>query len=266
MPAHHHRTVDRVAALLDHVACQPRGAGLSDLARVLGAPKSSIQSLVNGLVASGYLVEQGHKYFLGPAPFVLTLMTSPTVAMAIRHDQVVELHDQLASNVLVGIRVGDTLVYIDQAGDGPMMEFLAYSHRRRPLLTTATGKVILANLPPREMQGILAESRLENEDAVEQFLEELPSIRRTGLAFNLGATIPDLFAVASGLFDGQGHLVAGICVNGGCDLARDLDKVGRDLLRIIRSWPECTTQIWNDRQEHDQATRPPGLLPLVTSK
>lgn len=241
MPTRHHRTVDRLAAVLDHVACQPRGVGLSDLARVLGAPKSSIQSLVNGLAASGYLVEQGHKYFLGPAPFVLTLMTNPAVARGIPHDQLVKLHDQLAFNVLVGIRVGDTLVYIDQAGDGPMMEFLAYSHRRRPLLTTATGKVILASLPPREMQGILAESRPENEDAVERFLEELPSIRQTGLAFNRGATVPDLFAVATGLHDAQGHLVAGICVNGGCDLEGRLDEVGRDLLRIMRSWPGGTT-------------------------
>jgi len=236
MAARHHRTVDRLASILEHVAHQPRGLSLSDLAKMLEAPKTSLHALVNGLVATGYLVEQGRRYFLGPGPFVLTLMVSPLAARRIRHADLVALHAQIGQNILIGIQVGDTLVYIDQAGDGPMMEFLAYSHRRRPLLTTATGKVILAGLPTAEMQGILAEAGRETPAAVERFLEELPAIRRSKLAFNRGNTLPDLFAVATGLYDADGRFVAAICANGGPELANRLEEVGKDLVQAATAW------------------------------
>lgn len=236
MPARHHRTLDRAAAALENVARHPGGLSLAELARTLEVPKSSLQSLVNGLVASGYLVEQGHRYFLGPAPFVLSLMCSP-LAARIRHDELVRIHQEVQRNLLVGIQVGDALVYIDQVGDGPMVEYLAYTHHRRPLLTTATGKIILANLPSRDLQTLLTEFSRYNAAIVEEFLVELPSIRTSGLAYNHGTTMPDLYAVATSLRDADGQFIAGICVNGGREIADQLDVIGKELLQAIRPLP-----------------------------
>lgn len=238
MPARHHRTLDRVAAVLEHVARHPGGMSLADLARTLETPKSSLQSLNNGLVATGYLVEQGHRYFLGPAPFVLSLMCSP-LAARIRHDELVRIHQEVQRNLLVGIQVGDALVYIDQVGDGPMMEYLAYTRHRRPLLTTATGKIILANLPSRELQTLLTEFSRHNAALVEEFLIDLPLIRTSGLAYNHGATMPNLYAVATSLRDARGRFVAGICVNGGREVADQLEVIGKELLKAIRPVPSA---------------------------
>lgn len=233
MPARHHRTLDRVAIVLERVARHPGGLSLAELARMLEVPKSSLQSLTNGLLASGYLVEQDHRYFLGPAPFVLSLMCSP-LAARIRHDELIRIHNEVGRNLLVGIQVGDALVYIDQVGDGPMVEYLAYTHHRRPLLTTATGKIILANLPARELQMLLTEFSRCHPKTVEDFLIELPSIRNTGLAYNHGTTLPDLYAVATSLRDAKGRFVAGICVNGGPEIADHLEMIGKELVKAIR--------------------------------
>ena len=235
MVTNRHRTVDRIAATLDYVARHPRGLTLSALAQMLEAPKSSAQSLINGLVTTGYLVRQGHLYFLGPAPFVLTLLSNP-LASRIRHEDLAQLHQEIGQNVLVGIQVGDTLVYIDQAGDGAMMEFLAYHHSRRPLLVSATGKIILANLPSRELQGLLSEFAKVNPSGVDEFVAELPEISRTGVAYNRGGTIPGLYAAATGLFDAQGRFIAGICVNGGLEIADDLEVISKKLVDAVRSW------------------------------
>jgi DNA-binding IclR family transcriptional regulator len=73
-PGHaHHRTVDRVAELLEAAVAHPEGATLTQLARWVDAPVSSVQKLVDGLVAVGYLDEAGRRYRLGPAPSVLSI-------------------------------------------------------------------------------------------------------------------------------------------------------------------------------------------------
>lgn len=242
MPSRHHRTVDRIATILEYAARQPRGTRLTEFASALNASKSSVQTLVSGLVASGYLVEQERKYFIGPALLVLTLMAGSTVMQGMSHEQVVALHQELGYNVLVGVRVGDTLVYVDQAGEGPIVEFLAYSHRRRPLLTTATGKVILAHLPPGELQGILVEAERHHPQEVERFLLELPSIQRSGLAYNMEATIPGLFAVATILRNRQGRLIGGVCLNGDLQMEGNIEEIGAKLLGAVGAWENAEAE------------------------
>jgi IclR family transcriptional regulator, acetate operon repressor len=56
MPARPHRTVDRVIQILETVSLSPRGITLAELATALGAAKSSVQELTNGLLARGYLI------------------------------------------------------------------------------------------------------------------------------------------------------------------------------------------------------------------
>ena len=101
VPFRHHRTVDRVVAICEAVARDGRGLTLGDLADRLQAPKSSIQELTNGLLATGYLVEEQKKFFLGPAPFVLTLMSNPVAARAIEHDDLIRLSKKMGTTVLI---------------------------------------------------------------------------------------------------------------------------------------------------------------------
>ena len=49
------------------VASEPNGLRLADLPDMVGAPKSTIHGLARGLVATGYVREQGGRYYEGPA-------------------------------------------------------------------------------------------------------------------------------------------------------------------------------------------------------
>lgn len=234
MPSHHHQTVDRVVEILETVADQPRGMRLTDLVRALHAPKSSVQMLVDGLVASGYLFEQDHKYAIGPGVVILGLKSNVAAMQIVSHERLRAIHMQVGCNTMVGIRVGDSLVYVDQVGDGPMMEFLAYSHRRRPLFTTATGKAILAHLPASELQEVLVEAERHDPETVAQFIDEMPGIQQTGLAFNRGVSMPGLFAVATAIGGGPNLRIQGICANGDAGIAERLEEVGARLLDAVR--------------------------------
>ena len=86
----------------------------------------------------------------------------------------------------------------------PRLTYVARTHARRPLYTSAAGKTLLANLPDEEMYRLLDLAGPEQADDVRQFLAELPEIRAGGLAFNRGTTLADAFVVATPLWAPDG--------------------------------------------------------------
>ena len=68
------------------------GVSLAELAERLDAPKSSIQELTNGLLATGYLVERDRRFTLGPGPFVLSIRT---VGLSLRQIEQQFVHKRL---------------------------------------------------------------------------------------------------------------------------------------------------------------------------
>ena len=211
MPARPHRTVDRVTGILETVSLSPRGVTLAELAGALGAAKTSIQELTNGLLARGYLIEEGHRFHLGPGPFILASRANKLAALSLDHELVTELSKALGCTVLVGVRVGDAMIFTDHAGEeSPSLTFAARTHARRPLYTSAAGKILLANVADDEMHRLLDLAGPEQAGHVRQFLTELPEIRSRRLAFNRGVTIADAFVVATPLLARDGRMIAAI--------------------------------------------------------
>jgi DNA-binding IclR family transcriptional regulator len=234
MPARPHRTVDRMVQILETVSLSPSGVTLAELAAALDAAKSSIQELTNGLLARGYLVEEDRRFHLGPGPFILASRANRLAALSLDHEFVAELAKALGCNVLVAVRVGDAIVFTDYVGDeSPSLTFVARTHARRPLYTSAAGKTLLAHVPEVEMHRLLDLARPEEAGQVRQFLAELPQIRNRGLAFNRGDTLDDAFVVATPLLAPDGNLIAAISAAVGPSQADRLDQIGEDLKKAI---------------------------------
>ena len=234
MPIRPHRTVDRVIGILETVSLSPRGVTLAELAATLEAAKSSIQELTNGLLARGYLIEEEHRFRIGPGPFILASRANKLAAMLLDHQFVVELRKVLGRTILVGVRVGDAIVFIDFEGEeSPGLMFVARTHARRPLYKSAAGKTLLANVPDDEMYRLLDLASPEQSGEVEQFLAELPDIRSRRLAFNRGATFADAFIVATPLFAPNGGLIAAISAVVDPAEADRLEDVGEELKKAV---------------------------------
>ena len=234
MPARPHRTVDRVVQILETVSVSPRGLTLAELAATLNAAKTSVQELTNGLLARGYLTEEDHRFHLGPGPFILASRANRLAALSLDHEFVVELNKVLGCNVLVGVRVGDSIVFTDHVGaESPALTFVARTHARRPLYTSAAGKTRLANVPDEEMYRLLDLAGPDEAGAVAQFLAELPEIRARRLAFNRGATLADAFVVATPLVAPDGGLIAAISAAVDPADADRLDDVGEQLKQAV---------------------------------
>ncbi|MGW6461910.1 IclR family transcriptional regulator, partial [Streptomyces sp. NPDC055078] len=182
MPARSHRTVDRVVRILEAVSTSPGGLSLADLAKAIDAPKSSLHGFANGLVYAGYLMEHDQRYFLGPGPTVLSLRANRLLSGTVSHDDLAALHERSGCNVLLGVRVGHHIVYTDEVGDVPSLEYVARTRKNRPMLTTGAGRALLAFLGEDELYAVLAAQ--PDQDAVTRYLDDVDTIRRAGYAVN----------------------------------------------------------------------------------
>jgi DNA-binding IclR family transcriptional regulator len=132
------------------------------------------------------------------------------------------------------VRVGDALVYTDHAGqESPGLTFVARTHARRPLYTTAAGKTLLANVPDEEMYRLLEPASPQQAGEVRQFLAKLPEIRSRRLAFNRGVTFADAFAVATPLLASDGSPIAAISAAVDPAEADRLDDAGEELKKAV---------------------------------
>jgi DNA-binding IclR family transcriptional regulator len=132
------------------------------------------------------------------------------------------------------VRVGDSIVFTDHVGEeSPALTFVARTHARRPLYTSAAGKTLLANVPDEEMYRLLDLAGPDEAGAVAQFLAELPEIRARRLAFNRGATLADAFVVATPLVAPDGGLIAAISAAVDPADADRLDDVGEQLKQAV---------------------------------
>ena len=129
--------------------------------------------------------------------------------------------------------MGRSLVYVDQLGDEPALEFAARNHSRRSLYGTASGQVILASSPPQEMDELLHAATAAEQGEVKRFLAELPAIRATGLAYNPGLTVPEVYSVATALRGPDGALIGAVCAIGRAGLRESLPAIGRQIQRLL---------------------------------
>jgi len=237
-----HRTIGRVAQILDLVAGRSEGATLSELAAELDAPTSSILDLLSGLTETGYLNRVGARYLLGPAPYILTIQAHQNPADLVTHEDLEVLAAEGQFTVLLGIRVGDEVVWIDDAGGHPLLEHFARTRQRVPILGGIAGKALVAALPDHELHEFL--HRHPDKAEVAEFLGELTSIREDGVATGLvkGFTPrvgpgDETGLMAAAVRDQSGRPIAAVLIGQHPDFMRDhSDDVAATLRRHALHW------------------------------
>ncbi|MBU8813106.1 IclR family transcriptional regulator [Mycolicibacterium goodii] len=189
-----HRMVDRVAGILELAARNHDGLTLTELARLLDAPLSSLQGLVNGLVAAGYLDEYDRRYRLGGAPYLLNLMAGRHLVTQVGHRELEAVHADAGLTTLLSVVVGQGVFYVDSCSSTPRYDYLAKNLVRRSLIRTSSGWVLLAGFARRDLWSYLSSLPAEEDENRERFLHELETIQETGVC-----AAPRISEVADGV-------------------------------------------------------------------
>jgi IclR family KDG regulon transcriptional repressor len=230
-------SVRNAARLLKEFSRADRELGPSELARRLGLGTSTVHRLLATL-ADERLLERGRtpgSYRLGLAVHDLGAAVAPHVdlheaampAMAtLRHDT--------GETVQLAVLDGLESVYIERLESPHTVRIFARVGTRLPAPTTSTGKVLLAALPPDELDLRLRDWRPERhtphsivDPAV--LRRRLRDVAARGWAENREESRVGVLSVGAPVRDADGAVIAALSV------AAPTARAGADTLRRIRA-------------------------------
>lgn len=207
-----HRTVRRVVSILEAVvASEPDGLRLGDLSKAIGAPKSSAYGLARGLVTAGYLREEDNRYFSGAA--IAGLLGGRMQHQSVYSSALSDLRDRWNETVMLGMLVGEDVVYLDTAESMQVIRYSAPLNVRRPLWPTSIGKALLSYFQPARRDSYL-KRHLKSSEEIQRATEELLEAREARVAVNRSETLSNVTGVGSPIVMRDGTVSHAIAVAG----------------------------------------------------
>jgi DNA-binding IclR family transcriptional regulator len=236
------RSVARAMRMLNIVADGPAGGlSLSDLARSLGASKSTTLALARTLTTAGVLRDSrpGPRYCLGTALIRLGDITRGQLPLGdICRPVLVELADLTKMTSRVAICDEGYPVFIERV-DGPgSVRFHTPLGQREVPHASAAGKAILATMTPGQVRGICAATGMQRRTAhtitdVDRLLATLVQVRENGFAVDDEEDAEGIFCVGAVFLGHDGSCAGAVSVTGikGDLPAWRMNELGRTVRR-----------------------------------
>ncbi len=183
------QVVQRVAAILRALAAHPEGLSLSQIADLVGLPRSTVHRLVVALQREQFLmaVSPNGKVRLGPGIASLALVADRDVVREL-HPFLVRLSRHLNETVDLGVLVGDQVLFLDHVAAPRRLRAVSAVGALFPAHCPANGKALLATLSDEELVQLLPPTleRLTPHTITsrDELLRELAVIRREGVAYD----------------------------------------------------------------------------------
>lgn len=215
------KSADRVCSILELVASNQRGLKHSEIAKSLNIPSSSLSALLNSLISRQYLF-----FDLFNKRYTLDSQILALAGQYLAGLDIVEISRPIVRNLsgttgesaAVAIRKGPDIMIICREDSPQVIRRTIQVGERFPLYATASGKVILANLPEHEMEQYLSEVKLSpitqgTIKDIKALRNEIEKTRLSGYAFNRGESADGMVACAAPVFDMHGKVVATVSVS-----------------------------------------------------
>jgi IclR family pca regulon transcriptional regulator len=217
----HSQSLERGLAILSSFTSVRPLLGVSELAREVGLNRSTTHRYISTLAALGYLQQDTltKKYRLGPR--VVDLGFSAINSMELREisaPHLQRLSDETGHTVNMAILDGADILYIERcrsSGRGQReIDLNLHVGSRLPAYCTSLGKVLLAYLPPEELEELLSHvqfvKRGPNTLTQRGLVAELARVRAAGLAVNNEELAYGLRSIAAPIRGQNGQAVAAI--------------------------------------------------------
>ncbi len=201
-------SVKKAMDIMDCVACKGK-ISITELSRELNIPKSTVCQLAQTLEATGYLEQESSsdKYQLSFKFFRIgyDLLEKSGIRSCVR-PVIKELADVVGDTVNFTVLDGAKVLFLEKIEGSPLHGGIKEG-ARGPLHCTASGKVMLANLPPERLENILAEAMPfevytpRTIVTLEALTQELAKIRLNGYAITtdeLGNGVNSIAAYVQG--------------------------------------------------------------------
>jgi DNA-binding IclR family transcriptional regulator len=219
------QVIERMMSLLGALAQHATPVNLKQLATETRLHPSTAHRILSVMVDSRLVdrIEPG-TYRLGIRLLELGSLVKSRISVrqeALPHMQ--SLHQELGETVNLSIRTEDEVVYIERtSGNSSMMRVVQIIGARAPLHITAVGKLFLAEDGVDRCADYARRTGLprftdNTYTDPEGLSKELERIRRQGYAFDNEEAEKGVSCIGAGIYNDDGHLVAGLSVSAPSD-------------------------------------------------
>lgn len=214
-------SAERSLRLLAHLAEAGRALSLAELAEHLALPKATAHRLCMQLLDTGFIARdvKERDYVVGAALRELAFNTlNHGTLRGLRHDVLADLVAEVGETCNLTTLDGATVLYLDRVeAPWPWRLTLAVGEHV-PLHCTASGKLFLAHLPPKQRESLLAQLNLKPMTAntltsVTTLQAECDDITAVGYAVDREEFIEGLHALAVPVRDQEGTVRAALAVH-----------------------------------------------------
>ncbi|MEU6995367.1 IclR family transcriptional regulator [Streptomyces sp. NPDC046465] len=193
-----------------------------EVTRRLQLPRTTVHELLTTLAARSYLVQlpdQPGRYRLGVRTYQLGSRYAEQLDLAAEGRQVArEVAETCDETVHVAILEDADVIYIAKVDSTHAVRMVSAAGRRLPAHCTSVGKMLLASLPPAELEARLQgrEFTAMTPDSITdpaELLTVLAGIRERGVAVEHRESNPDVSCVAAPVRDSAGQVVAALSIS-----------------------------------------------------
>jgi DNA-binding IclR family transcriptional regulator len=216
------QSLARAFSLLEEIARNRDGIGLADLSKRVGLHNSTAFHLVKTLVALGYVrqMKDTKRYRIGRPLFALAASALDEVEMVSLATPILdELSRETGESAHFSVRMGDAVVVLARTSGPGAFQLIDRAGAVRPAHCTALGKIMLAALPPDQLEQFMAHAELKaftpkSIVAAERLRREITEVRRAGMAIDDGEFDAELRCVALPVRDFSGQVTGALGVSG----------------------------------------------------
>ncbi len=216
------QVLDRTFQILDILAEDGQGQGVTELADKLGLHKSTTHRLIMVLESSRYVERDGatSKYRLGSRIIELGLSALSRLDLyQIARPHLRELVAETGETAHIGVMRGGEIVSLVNWESTQALRTPSTIGTRHPSHCSSLGKAILAFSPPEELDRFLEGRTLERYTrhtiaSPELFRKETETIRRTGYAVDDEEREDGLRCIGAPVFGSSGDVVAAVSIAG----------------------------------------------------
>ena len=234
------KSVKKALSVLELFTEQAETLSIKEIAEKLHTRSGTIFPVLATLTQYGYLERhsESKKYSLG-----LALLGKGTLVLRrldIRdraQPHLKELLTHLNENVHLAILDELKVMYIDRKEAAPSLMIRSYIGKRAPAHCTALGKVLLAHLDDRELQGFLEKEKLVRltDNTItnpRDFAAELEKVRKDGFAIDNEEFQKGGLCIAAPIKSYQNKVVAWLSVS--IPKSRFSDKHAQKIIREVK--------------------------------
>ena len=212
----------RAFALLERIATAETSPTLEALTRASGLPKPTVHRILRLLMRGGLVQREIHdkRYVVGQRVCELSLavqMRSPQRRE--RQAILARLVDAIGETCNLTMLDGREIVYLERVETSANVRLHMRAGSRVPLHCTASGKLLLAELPPAQVRRLLGRgplARFTDRTTVDVAMleRELAKVRANGVGTDAGEYLVGSVCLAVPVRDARGRMCAAVAVHG----------------------------------------------------